>query len=210
MEVTEPCNNISKIAIMGGTFDPVHNGHIKAVEEVISHLSPELVLAIPNNIPPHKVKLSGAGTSDRFEMLRLAFLNFEQVKVSDIELRRKGKSYTIDTLTELRRIYPISKFYLILGTDMLLTFEKWYRFKDILHSCTLVAMPRLQDDVEAIRKEAVRLNEKYQADVLIIPINPVEVSSTTVRRLAKQNEDLTSHVPLLVADYIKKTKLYMN
>ena len=158
-----------KIAIFGGSFNPPHRGHVEAALDAISYLKPDKLLVIPAAIPPHKsLDEDSPEPEERFKLARLAFAGIPQAEVSDIELKRNGKSYTADTISQLRDIYPGARLYLLLGTDMFLGFERWHEFRGILDSVTLAVFARrIGNDV--IKNCADYLASKYGARVTIIP-----------------------------------------
>ena len=136
-----------KIGLFGGTFNPVHNGHINLVKNFKDKLSLDKVLVIPTAVPPHKQAESLVSSEDRLNMCRLAFSSLAEV--SDVEIERGGRSYTVETLEELKKIYKDDDLYFLVGSDMLLSFKRWYRWEDILTMCTLCATDR--DNEETCR-----------------------------------------------------------
>ena len=129
-----------KTGLFGGTFNPVHNGHVNLVKNFKDELKLDRVFVIPTAVPPHKEAEGLVSSEDRLEMCRLAFENIAEV--SDVEIARGGRSYTVETLEELKRIYKDDEFYFLVGSDMLLSFKRWYRWEDILTMCTLCATDR--------------------------------------------------------------------
>lgn len=200
-----------KIGIYGGTFSPPHNGHVNAARMFAAAESLDKLLIIPTFIPPHKTETSAVPAEERLEMCRLAFTD-DNFEVSDIEVRRKGKSYTFDTLTELKEMYRSDDFYLLCGTDMLLSFEKWYRFADILSMCTVVCMRREENAETGVKlaEKIVELKEQCAADVRLIDAPPLEVSSTEIREKLSRGENVNDLLPTDVYRYIKEKGLYLN
>lgn len=171
-----------KIALYGGSFNPPHLGHQEAAKTAAEELRPDMLLIMPDNIPPHKDMAEGSPDArQRMELCELAFEDIPGAVVSDMEISREGRSYTADTVSRLREQYGDDELFLIVGTDMLASFEQWYRFEYLLKSCTLAALSRAEDDVDEIRAKAKYLEEKYHARVRILPHAPVEVSSTEIR-----------------------------
>lgn len=202
-----------KIGIYGGTFSPPHNGHIKAADTFMRAERLDKLLIIPTFIPPHKSEDTPVSPEDRLEMCRLAFENRGYI-VSDTEIRRGGKSYTYDTLTELAREYRGDELLLLCGTDMLLTFDKWYRFADIFRLCTVVCMRRERDEDgevrEKLNKKIAEFREQHGADIRLIDADPIEVSSTEVRKLIACGGDAEGLIPIGVYDYMRQKGLYKN
>lgn len=171
-----------RIVVYGGSFNPPHLGHVEAARTVSAELAPDKFLIIPTNVSPHKMLAEGSPEPRaRLEMCRLAFAGIPGAEISDMELQREGKSYTAQTVEELRRCYPDDELFLVMGTDMLLSFESWYRFEYLLENCTLAVLARDEDeDVQLIRQRDV-LAEKYGAKVVILKHDPVAASSSDIR-----------------------------
>lgn len=171
-----------RIVVYGGSFNPPHLGHVEAARTVSAELAPDKFLIIPTNVSPHKMLAEGSPEPRaRLEMCRLAFAGIPGAEISDMELQREGKSYTAQTVEELRRSYPDDELFLVMGTDMFLSFESWYRFEYLLENCTLAVLARDEDeDVQLIRQRDV-LAEKYGAKVVILKHDPVAASSSDIR-----------------------------
>ena len=206
---------MKKVGIFGGTFNPVHAGHVKAALGFIEAAGLDRLLVIPDKIPPHKIIVGEDHPEIRFHMTKLAFdeVNTEgKIIVSDMEIRREGKSFSYYTMKELTEA-GVGELYLYCGTDMLLTFDKWFRFEDILSMCTLAYAGReaqtdsLRDEVE---QKIKFLRETYGARILVIPLDPLETSSSEVRDMIAKGEDASHLLPSVVYEYIKENKLYGN
>ena len=206
---------MKKVGIFGGTFNPVHAGHVKAALGFIEAAGLDRLLVIPDKIPPHKIIVGEDHPEIRFHMTKLAFdeVNTEgKITVSDMEIRREGKSFSYYTMKELTEA-GVGELYLYCGTDMLLTFDKWFRFEDILSMCTLAYAGReaqsdsLRDEVE---QKIKFLRETYGARILVIPLDPIETSSSEVRDMIAKGEDASHLLPSVVYEYIKENKLYGN
>ena len=206
---------MKKVGIFGGTFNPIHAGHVKAALGFIEAAGLDRLLVIPDKIPPHKIIVGEDHPEIRFHMTKLAFdeVNAEgKITVSDMEIRREGKSFSYYTMKELTEA-GVGELYLYCGTDMLLTFDKWFRFEDILSMCTLAYAGReaqsdsLRDEVE---QKIKFLRETYGARILVIPLDPIETSSSEVRDMIAKGEDASHLLPSVVYEYIKENKLYGN
>lgn len=197
---------MERIAIYGGTFNPIHNGHLHIATEFTDRLGVDRLLFIPTNVPPHKRPQSLQPAETRLEMCRLA-VEETKFEVSDLEIRRKGASYTVDTLEQLAKIYPGSPLYLIVGEDMFLTFLKWRNPQRIFQLATLCAAPRSEHGVCPL-KEYARKIEALGAQVRIENITYLPISSTMVREAVKAGNDISKMVPEKVADYIRRNHLY--
>lgn len=171
-----------KIAIYGGSFNPPHLGHLKAAKTVCAELAPDKLLIIPDNIPPHKAMDPGSPTAEeRLALCRIAFRSIPGTEISDMEIRRRGKSYTAHTVRELRGRYPDDELFLVVGSDMLLSFEEWYEFEYLLSECTLAVVSREEDDLDALRAHKALLSEKYAARVHILQHAPLPMNSSEIR-----------------------------
>ena len=171
-----------KIAIYGGSFNPPHLGHVEVARTVASVLAPDRLLIVPASVPPHKELADGSPTAQqRLELCRLAFAHIPGAEISEMEIRREGKSYSYDTVRQLREENPDAQLILVVGTDMLLSFEKWYQFRYLLENCTLAVLAREEDDLDELRTAAAYLRETYDADVAVLPHEPIAISSETIR-----------------------------
>ena len=194
-----------RIGIYGGAFNPVHKGHVKLAEEVKAKAELDKIIIMPSGVSPHKSSCGLIDSTHRLEMCRLAFEGEDYI-VSDLEIKRDGKSYTVDTVTELKKSYPDDELYLIMGSDMLLSFHRWYRYEDILSVVTVCATTRQGDiSIEELKKYSCEVLKK---DTLIIDFEPFECSSTKVRNALLSADDASLMVPQKVLAYIIEKGLY--
>lgn len=196
-----------KTGIFGGSFDPVHNGHVNAAKAFLEELRPDRLLILPNCLPPHKDAPQLAPAEDRLAMCRIAFAGDPRIEVSDLEIQRGGPSYTSDTLEELTELYPEDEFYLLVGGDMLLSFEDWRNWHRIAEKAVLVCAPRTWEEESALTAKAGELMSEG-AEVRILPIDVYEISSTQIREKVREGEDISYAVPENVAEYIWEHGLY--
>ncbi|MGM9619663.1 MAG: nicotinate-nucleotide adenylyltransferase [Oscillospiraceae bacterium] len=202
-----------RIGIYGGTFDPIHLGHLAAAKTVTEELALDRLLLIPAALPPHKeLAEQSASASERLEMARLGAesLRMPAIEVSDMEMRREGPSYTVDTLRALREEYPEAELWLLVGTDMLRTFAKWRAADEILRLAGLCAFGRHGEDTErslaATAEELRRAFPGAEVRTLTLP-NLVEISSTELRQgLAEGRGE--EFLPPAVYGYILRRGLY--
>ena len=200
-----------KVGIFGGTFNPIHKGHTEAAYAFLRCVNPDKLFVIPTKIPPHKA----IGTDDdpeiRLEMTKRAFSENREfdgrIEVSDIEIRSEGKSYTYYTLQKLKSM-GYDDFYLYCGTDMLLSFDSWFRFEDILSMCTLAYASRLENACPEASEKIDMLRERYGARILEIPLDPIEISSSEIRALMKNGEDASAFLSSSVLAFIEERGLY--
>ena len=198
-----------KIGIYGGSFNPVHNGHVNLAKNYIKHLNLDLLLVIPAKIPPHKTNVNLASGEDRLNMLKLAFEDVSAVETSDIELNSNETNYTILTLEKLSKIYPNAQFYLIVGGDMFLCFDTWREYNKIMSMCTVCAAPRHEGEIKAILDFRAKIDPD-ESKTIILDNDVIDVSSTQVRFGAKNREALKTLVPQKVYEYIVSKDLYIN
>jgi nicotinate-nucleotide adenylyltransferase len=202
-----------KRLLFGGTFDPVHNGHLIVARALAEEMGFDRVVLVPTNQPPHKPPAS-ASAEDRLAMLRLAVRDEPAFEVSGVELRRRGPSYTLDTLQELHAAHPAAELHWAIGADMLEDLPRWHRIGEVLAACTLVVMvrPPWNGRIEEIlRKLAAELGpgpgETLAKSVARVPL--IEISSTDVRRRVAEGKSIRYLVPYPVATYIEEHGLYL-
>ena len=197
-----------RVGIYGGTFAPVHNGHVAAAKAFMEQMKLDYLFIIPAHLPPHKQIDESDDPVYRLRMCELAFKDIDGVVISDCEIARGGKSYTYDTLKELQR--EDTRLFLLCGTDMVLTFDTWYRFEDIFKMCYPVYVRR-ENDALIGNRIVSKINEYYQKYGVMfrkIMTDPIELSSTDIRRAVKNGQDISGMVPAAVADFIKQNGLY--
>lgn len=194
-----------RIGVLGGSFDPVHLGHLHVAQALKKYCRLDEVWFTPAYQNPHKKDRPMASVSDRLEMLYLATEGESSFKVVDIECKRKGPSYTIDTLKQLKELHPHSDFYLVLGFDAVKQFHRWKSPYEILSLCTLVVVARDQEDV-SLDYEDVELEKRVREAIAPFPLFPA--SSTVIRKLACEGKSLHQLLPLPVARYIEAHGLY--
>lgn len=176
-----------KIAIYGGSFNPPHLGHYSAACAVVDAIHPDKLLIMPANLPPHKLLAPNSPSpEERLTMCRLAFGDIPCAEVSDLELSRGGLSYTSDTVSQLRKAWPDDALYLLIGTDMLLSFTAWHEFEYILSECTLLVLSRDYGEDARLTEAAEHLRAQYHASVRVIPCAPVPAASTVIRQEISQ------------------------
>lgn len=213
-----------KIGLIGGTFNPIHLAHLRIAEEVRDRFGLDRVIFIPAATPPHKALAGEVPFAARLAMTRLAVAGNEAFTVSDIEGRREGKSYSIDTLRLLRAEYPGDEFFFIIGSDSFLEIGLWYEFAAIFDCCNMVVVER---PGAAIRELSValpadiagrftpfpaehRLAHRSGYSVFYLRGLPFDISSSAVRELARQKRSLRYLVPPAVEEYIKEQRLYLD
>jgi nicotinate-nucleotide adenylyltransferase len=198
---------MDKIGIYGGTFDPIHSGHLSMMKAVADLLALDRILVIPANVPPHKSQEDIAEGFHRYEMCRLACAQDSRLEVSDLELSRPGRSYTVDTVLEIGRRYPDSELYLLLGSDAFFSVFRWFGFEQIKNAVRICVVPRQHDQMDAILETAEKITS-MGAKVTICSIPILPVSSTEIREAVGSGRLTDVLVPEAVAAYIRQHGLY--
>jgi nicotinate-nucleotide adenylyltransferase len=197
-----------KIGVLGGTFDPVHRGHLAMAEEARRALGLDEVMLVPAGRPPYKSAGKIASAADRLEMLRLATAGRPYLKVSTMEIERPGPSYTVDTIAALKKQYGNKAgIYFILGGDSLSQFPTWREPDKIIAMCYLVAVPRPgcpRPDVKTLEKDVPGISKK----LIFLEKPRLDISATVIRETASRGESIAKYIPGPVADYIRKNQLY--
>ncbi|MDX8359516.1 nicotinate-nucleotide adenylyltransferase [Cytobacillus sp. IB215316] len=187
---------MKKVGIIGGTFDPPHNGHLLIANEVLDKLHLSEVWFLPTYTPPHKQHKYISSSEDRLKMLRLAIEDNPLFKLNTIEIDRQGVSYTYDTMKALIEKYSDYKFYFIIGADMVEYLPKWYKINDLLELVTFVGVKREQYD----------LNTNYPILQVVIP--QFDVSSSLLQQRLKEGKTTHYLMPSKVRQYIAENRLY--
>lgn len=214
-----------KIGLFGGTFNPIHSGHIKAAGVVQEIFTLDKVLLIPSFIPPHKESEQIVSPEHRFKMVELAVENNAYFVASPIEIEEKGTSYSIVTLQKIRTIYREALFFFILGVDAFLEIDTWKNHDRVLEQCKFVVISRkgyhLGDaknvlDRKYVSKvfdlsgtEKVRENLNFSYKIFLFSFDALDVASTDIRERRRKNKSIAHMVPKPVADYIFENKLYL-
>lgn len=193
-----------KTGILGGTFNPPHMGHINAARAAKESLGLDKIVFIPAGIPPHKkIPENTATDKQRFEMTLLAAKEVG-AEVSDAEMRRSGRSFTVDTVKWIAEKHPDDELWLIMGTDMFLSFDAWKEPEEIARLAKIAVVPRKQGDAAALEEKGILLREKLGVEYAVIDTPTIEISSTDIRDYEKFGE----YLPKTVSEYIDRHGLY--
>jgi nicotinate-nucleotide adenylyltransferase len=200
-----------KIILFGGSFDPIHNGHIQVACAAANEIGSERVIFIPARRSPLKKILPSANQRQRFEMISLAIESYDQFEVSDCEFQRKEPSYTLDTVMHFRKLFAEqAQLYWLIGADVVSELCNWYRILDLIDNCYLSFMGR--GGLDAVdfsgfdEKIGIERREKLEKHVLNTPL--IEISSTEIRQRIAESGDLSMMLDPKVADYIADNNLY--
>jgi nicotinate-nucleotide adenylyltransferase len=196
-----------RIGIFGGSFDPVHNEHLRLGERAIESLRLDRLIVMPVSAPPHKKGKELSPDNDRLNACKIAFAHLPKAQVSDYEIKNGGVSYTYLTCRHFKTLYQDAELFWLVGTDMLRDFPTWKNTESILNDVTLAVCARDEQD-GWLEKERATFHEKFGKEFALVPYNGKPVSSTKIRVLAGAGEDISALVPQGVAEYIKTRSLY--
>lgn len=193
-----------RIGLFGGTFNPIHCGHVKAAESVQNIFSFDRILFIPSYLPPHKESGDVASAAHRLKMVELALASFDRFFPSSVEIDARGTSYSILTLNKIKEMFPQTEAFFLLGIDAFLEIETWKDYEDVLKQCSFVVMSR-----PGFRLSEAKdiLTEKYK--IYLLSINTLDISSSKVRERIRKNQPIEGLVPENVENYIKERRLYL-
>lgn len=200
----------AKIGILGGTFNPIHNGHLMIAENAFKEFHLDEIWLMPAAIPPHKRNIHILDDRHRMAMVQLAADSVPYFKAIDFELKQGNISYTSDTLTALTKAYPDALFYFIMGADSLRDFGTWHCPDIILSLATVIAAARDDMDDDVLNTYANQLCNQYGGVVSILHVPKLNISSTMIRERAGMQKSVRYFVPDAVAEYIEKNRLYLN
>ena len=197
-----------KIGILGGTFNPIHNGHLSLGECALMQLGLDELWFMPSGQTNLKKGLYILPGQDRAALIKLSIKNHEKFFFSDIELNRPGITYTYETLTELKALYPENEFYFILGADCLFSIEKWKEPAIIMQNAVLVSAIRGSADKDALYNQAKYLEDKFNATIMLLDFPKEDVSSSEIRERIANHQSIEHLVPESVAKYIQTHSCY--
>lgn len=198
----------SKIGIMGGTFDPIHNGHVWTAKSIYEMLELDKIIFIPAFIPPHKQGQNYAAAEHRYAMTKLAIEPYDNFFVSDMEIKRNNVSYTYDTIGELKKKYPEAELYFIIGADTVHQLHTWYHIEELIQMVTFVAADR-PGYHNAIDDAEEKLGSISREKIILLDTPDLNISSTEIRNRLKNNQSLEELVPFTVEEYILEHQLYI-
>ncbi|MCM1568284.1 MAG: nicotinate-nucleotide adenylyltransferase [Roseburia sp.] len=202
---------MAKIGIMGGTFDPIHMGHLLLAEYARSECSLDEIWFIPTGYSYMKNGDRVLPGKERLHMVELALLEADRsLRCLDLEVKREGNTYTCDTLEYLRREYPQHSFYFIMGADCLETIEEWEGPERIFACCEVLAAVRDDADYSAMRQKKEELEQRYGARITLLSFLRMELSSSLVRERVSSGKSIRFMVPDAVLNYIEEKGLYKN
>ena len=208
-EVIDLKNKVSRCAIMGGTFDPIHFGHLVTAEAVRVKYNLDKVIFVPTGNPPHKNKEEVTMSMHRYIMVEMATVTNPYFQVSRIELDREGYTYTVDTVKQLMTLFGTkTELFFITGADAILEILTWKNVDELLPLCKFIAVTRPGYTRKDLDNKIVELKKTYNCDIFIMDVPAFEISSTDIRNKAAHNQSIKYFVPENVENYIYKNSLY--
>lgn len=202
---------MANIGIMGGTFDPIHYGHLMIGRQAYEEYQLDEIWFMPSGTPPHKKDHQVTDVEDRCEMVRLAIDASPYFRLSEFEVKRAGNTYTAETLRLLALEYPQHQFFFIIGADSLFQIERWYHPEDVMRQTTLMVAGRDYPQAHcSMDEQIVYLEEKYGARILKLHCDELDVASAELRRTIAKRESIEQYVPEAVAKYIISHNLYQH
>ena len=196
-------------AILGGSFNPIHKGHLKMAECAHNQFGLDDIVVMPNKTTYYKENIEFVSDEDRLSMIRLAIEGMSYLSVSDMEILRGGVTHTIDTIREFERLYPGVKLYFIIGGDSLAWVDRWVSAKELLESVTFLTAVRGENDIERSKNIIRRIKSEHpKSQIELLNMEDYPVSSSGIREKIKCGEDVSDVLPDKVYDYILEHGLY--
>ncbi len=200
-----------KIAVLGGSFNPIHNGHLMLGIEARRQYQVDRVLVMPNRDTYYKNNLCLAGAKERSDMVKLAISDYPYMEYSDLELQRTGITYTYDTIRQLKELYPSAELYFIIGGDSLEHLGQWYRIQELIYMTHFLAAGRADVDASKAAMLIQAYEEQYPGcKIHFLQTEAMDISSSALREMAARREAIDAFVPTQVADYIREQQLYIS
>lgn len=199
-----------KIGIMGGTFDPIHNGHLMIARSAYSQYHLDEIWFMPNGNPPHKAQFNiGSDVEKRVEMVKIAIDEYDDFRIELYEAEKTTISYSYETMEYFVKLHPEHEFFFIIGADSLFSIEKWVHPEKLFATCTILAAYRDEIDTrEEMYSQINFLRKKYEAKIELIISPLLKISSSEIRAYCMEKKDISEFVPEKVKEYIRKEGLY--
>lgn len=199
---------MKKVGIMGGTFNPIHNGHLFLAEHAFEKSELDYILFMPSMNPPHKANMKIESAEHRIHMVKLAVENNPHFVLSDFELKRPGITYTSDTLMALKKDDPDTQYYFIVGADSFMMMTQWMDPQSVFSLSTIIVGGREQYSQVQLEEQASFLEREYKAKIILLDMPLMEISSEVIRERIENGKSIRYYVPDEVEAYIKENKLY--
>ena len=197
-----------KKAIFGGTFDPIHIGHVHIAYEALYNLHLDKILFMPAGNPPHKVNKKITDAEIRYELVKRAIEKEANFEISDYEINKKENSYTYETVELFNKLEPNIEWYFLIGVDSLMDLASWRNVDRILKSCKLVVYNRAGFTVEEVLKQKQNIEQKFHGEIIFLNMPIIDISSTDIRNNIKKGRNVNYLLPCGVGEIIDKFQLY--
>ncbi|KGN02483.1 nicotinate-nucleotide adenylyltransferase [Clostridium novyi A str. 4570] len=199
---------MKKKGIFGGTFDPIHNGHLHIAYEALYKLNLDKVIFIPSGNPPHKTDKVITDATIRYKLVKDVIQNEKKFEVSDYELKNESLSYTYKTLKHFNEKHEDTEWYFITGADCLMQLDSWKNINEVLSLCNFVVFRRSGYSMEDMLKQKERIEKKFNKKIIFLDIPVIDISSTTIRNKIKNGENISYLVPENARCMVNKMNLY--
>lgn len=197
-----------KIGVLGGTFNPIHMGHLLMAEYAREAVGLDVVVLMPTGRSYMKANTNVLSGDRRLEMIKLCMEDNPKLVTSDMEIRRAGNTYTYETLLQLKKMCPTSEFYFIVGADSLFSMERWVKPEVIFGNCTVLAAGRGNASSKEMLSKKLELEERFGAKIILMDFPQIDISSTTIRENVRNNRSIRYMVHDKVWKYIRDNQLY--
>lgn len=199
---------MDKLGILGGTFNPVHNGHLQIAMQAKKYLGLDRMFLMPSGNSYMKKSSEILSGELRAHLITLAIEEYTGLYLSKMEIERPGNTYTCDTLRLLHKKYPMTEFYFVMGEDSLLSMMKWKEPETIFQLCTIVVAVRGDNSKSVLQEQIINLKKRYSGKIVLLPGEWIPISSSDIRKRIQQGKAVTDMMPPTVCDYIRKHHLY--
>ncbi len=197
-----------KIGILGGTFNPIHNGHLQIAQQAKDYLALDEMFLMPSGNSYMKKSSEILSGELRSHLITLAIKEYAGLYLSKMEIERPGNTYTCDTLRLLHEKYPMTEFYFVMGEDSLLSMMKWKEPETIFRLCTVVVAVRGDKSKSVLQEQIINLKKRYSGKIVLLPGEWIPISSSDIRNGIQHGKDVADMMPPAVYDYIRKHHLY--
>lgn len=201
-------SNHKRTGILGGTFNPVHYGHIHLAERALEAAALDTIVFIPSGISYMKDQREILPAKERMEMVKLAVSEYPDFTVSAIEMEKKGNSYTHETIGILKKAHPDTEFFFLTGADTIFSMEEWRDPVSIFQSVTILAAYRTGVSLDGLKRQIIHLQDAYDANIRLVAVDHVDISSSYIREAVKNGKSIHGLMPQPVEDYIMEHHFY--
>lgn len=200
---------MNRVGILGGTFDPIHNGHLYIASEALEVLNLKQIIFMPTGNPPHKISKEKTDAKIRYELVATAIECYDNFTIDSYEINKQGLSYTFETLKYLKDKLPEdTELFFITGADCLIDIYKWKNIREIFNNATLVVFNRPGYDIKELMENKAKVELEFKTEIVFLPVLMLDISSTYIRKRIKENKNVKFFLPENVYKIIEELKLY--